>query len=308
MAVDLHKLEHLIAVAEEGGFTRAAKRLHLSQQALSTSIRALEREIGVHLLDRSGNTVTVLPAGQALIADARVLQGVAGAAVHRARRIGRGEAETLRIGHTPAVTGDEITALLASVRNGQLAFATRVDQRYPDELTEQLLAGELDIGLCRAISPPRGLVRSTVTQHRLRVAVAAEHRLAGRAGVAIGELAEETVMVWGNPGSSGYTELLVEHCRRAGFEPSLLRNPVQGTPPVTAVLGTQHVAFVTAAPGPAAQGEVRVLEVDPPAFVPLHALWSQHTTSEARDAFLAVDFDASSCAGAVETSGVLRGE
>ncbi|MHA6803206.1 LysR family transcriptional regulator [Salinifilum ghardaiensis] len=307
MAVDLHKLEHLIAVAEEGGFTRAAKRLHLSQQALSTSIRALEREIGVDLLDRSGNAVTVLPAGQALIADARVLRGVAGAAVQRARRIGRGEGESLRIGHTPAVTGDEITALLASIRSGPATFTTQVNQRYPGELTEQLLAGELDLGLCRALSPPRGLRRSTVAHHRLRVAVAADHRLAGRSAVGIDELAEETIVVWGQPGRSGYTELLAEHCRRAGFEPRLQRNPVQGTPPVTAVLGTRYAAFVTAAPGPAAQGEVRVLEVEPPAFVPLHALWSQHTSSEARDAFLAAEPDLPQRADAAE-AGVRPGE
>ncbi|CAM5672514.1 HTH-type transcriptional regulator ArgP [Streptomyces badius] len=58
MSLDLRKLEHLVAVAEEGGFTRAAERLHLSQQALSTSIRTLERHVGVRLLDRGHQHVT----------------------------------------------------------------------------------------------------------------------------------------------------------------------------------------------------------------------------------------------------------
>src|SRR5699024_7935816 len=173
MTVDLHKLTHLLAVAEEGTFNRAAKRLHLSQQALSTSIQTLEREIGVRLLDRGRNTLTVLPAGQALIADGRALHGAAHSAVQRARRIGRGAAETLRIGHTPAVTGDEVSTLLRQASNVHPDLTGEVNQRYPDELSGQLLAGELDLGLCRAISPPRGLTRSTLTQQRLHLAVAA---------------------------------------------------------------------------------------------------------------------------------------
>ncbi|RBM10159.1 LysR family transcriptional regulator [Prauserella sp. PE36] len=286
MGLDLHKLEHLIAVAEEGTFTRAARRLHLSQQALSSSIRALEREVGVDLLDRSGNTITVLPAGEALIADARVLHGIARSAVRRARRIGRGEAETLRIGHTPAVTGDEVTALIRRVHATQPELATQVNQRYPGELTEQLLAGDLDLGLCRAMTPIRGLTRSTLGSQRLQVAVAAGHRLADHDSVRLGDLADEPIMVWGHPGRSGYTELLLHLCRQGGFEPRLERNPIQGTPPETAVIGTDHVAFVTAPPGLAAGGRVRVLVLEPPSHVPLHALWPRHVGSETREAFL----------------------
>ncbi|WP_216206417.1 LysR family transcriptional regulator [Amycolatopsis aidingensis] len=291
MGLDLHKLEHLIAVAEEGSFTRAARRLHLSQQALSTSIRSLEREVGVVLLDRSGNPVTVLPAGQVLIEDARVLHGVARAALLRARRVGRGETEALRIGHTPAVTGEEVTVLLRQVHVAHPELATQVNQRYPDELTAELLAGELDLGLCRAMTPARGLARTTLTQHPLRIAVPAGHQFAERESVRLPELAGESIMVWGRPGRSGYTDLLIEHCRRAGFEPRVRRNPVQGTPPVTAVLGTGHLAFVTNAPGPVSGGEVRVIDLRPSVFVPLHALWPQHTISPARDAFLATGFD-----------------
>lgn len=150
MGLDLYKLNHLIAVAEEGSFTRAAARLHLSQQALSSSVRTLEREVGVPLLERSATGVTVLPAGQALIADARLLNGIADSAIRRARRIGRSEPERLRVGHTPAVTGDEVTALLRSHQTDP-DLIIDVNQRYPDELVAQLLGGQLDLGLGRAL-------------------------------------------------------------------------------------------------------------------------------------------------------------
>lgn len=286
MGLDLNKLEHLIAVAEEGSFTRAAARLHLSQQALSTSIRVLEREVGVPLLERTATGVSLLPAGDALVEDARVLRGAARSALQRARRIGRGETEMLRLGHTPAVTGEEIIALLRQVASAHPHLATDVNQRYPAELTEALLAGDLDIGLCRAMTPPHGLARTTLGHQPLNIVVAADHPLAARSSVALSELADQHFIVWGQPGHSGYTDLLISHCRTAGFEPHTERTPLQGTPPVTAVIGTDSLAFVTTPPGPAAGGAVRILVLDPPLYAPLHALYSPRTTSPARDAFL----------------------
>ncbi|MGX1025571.1 LysR substrate-binding domain-containing protein [Streptomyces sp. SAI-097] len=286
MGLDLNKLEHLIAVAEEGSITRAAARLHLSQQALSTSIRVLEREVGVPLLARTATGVSLLPAGTALVEDARVLRGAARSALQRARRIGRGDKELLRLGHTPAVTGEEVIALLRQVGAAHPQLATDVNQRYPHELTEALLAGNLDIGLCRAMTPPHGLARTSLGHQRLSVAVSADHPLATRTSVALSELADQHFIVWGHRGRSAYTDLLISHCHAAGFEPRTDRTALQGTPPVTAVIGTDRCAFVTTPPGPAAGGTVRILALDPPLYAPLHALYSPQTTSLARDAFL----------------------
>ncbi|GAB2804323.1 LysR family transcriptional regulator [Streptomyces daliensis] len=286
MRLDLNKLDHLIAVAEEGSVTRAAARLHLSQQALSTSIKVLEREVGVSLLERGSTGVTVLPAGAALIEDARVLDGMTRAALHRARHIGRGETQPLRIGYTPAVTGDELVTLLAPVTDTHPGITPEVHQRYPSELTAALLAGDLDIGLCRGMTPVHGMTRTTLCHQRLHIAVASDHPLAHRTSVTLPELATETFMVWGTPGHSHYTDLLIGHCRQAGFEPDTERTARQGTPPVTAVIGTQHIAFVTTPPGPAAGGKAHILTLEPPIHVPLHALYLPHTTCPSRTTFL----------------------
>lgn len=293
MALDLHKLEHLIAVVEEGTFTRASARLCLTQQALSSSIRALEREVGVDLIDRGGSRLAVTAAGQALIDDARVLRGAAETALRRVRRIGRNETEVLHVGHTPAVTADEVIALVHKVHAVHPDLPIQVNQRYPQELSDQVRRGEIDLGLSRAMSTDHGLDSTVVTRHRLHVAMDAGHHFSQRASLRLAELADEPIMVWGHPGRSGYTDLLVHHCREAGFEPHIRRNPIQGTPPVTAVLGTSELAFVTAAPGAALEGRIRVVELLPPTFVPVRAMWPRHTTSAVRDAFLSVEFSAS---------------
>ena len=285
MGLDLRKVEHFVAVAEERSMTRAAARLHLSQQALSMSMRALERELGVPLLDRSRRGVALLASGEALYADAVPLLAAATAAVGRARRADRGEPELLRIGHTPAVTGIEVTEMLAGAPAH--GASVQVVALLSDELDERLRDRSVDVGLSRATAPAAGLAGQVVARHRLRLAVRAGHRLAHRHAVTLPELAAETLIVGAPPGVCAYTDLLLGLCRRAGFEPRHRVTPVQGTPPVTTVLGTDGAALVTELPGPAVGGAVRVVELEPETTVPVLASWRRDTRSALRDVLVA---------------------
>ena len=63
--MEIRQLEYFVAVAEEGNFTRAAERVHISQSGVSAQIQQLERDLGATLLDRSGRTATLTAAGSA---------------------------------------------------------------------------------------------------------------------------------------------------------------------------------------------------------------------------------------------------
>jgi DNA-binding transcriptional LysR family regulator len=281
--LDLRKVAHFVAVVEEGSMTRAAVRLRLTQQALSMSVRALERELGVALLARGGGGITLLPAGTTLFADAGPLLEAADAAVGRSRQADRPEAEVLRIGHTPDVTGAEVVAMLAGVPPTFAATTTQVTPFLPADLRERLWNRSIDLGLARAMSRTDGLGTQVVTRHRLRVAVRAGHHLALREVLTLPDIARETLLVSAPAGESGDTDLLLDLCRSAGVEPSHRASPVQGMPLVTAVLGTDAVALVTDAPGPAVGGAVRVVELEPAPTVPLLATWRRDARSRARD-------------------------
>jgi LysR family transcriptional regulator, hypochlorite-specific transcription factor HypT len=62
--MDLVWLEDFLAIAEEGGFSRAAERRHVTQPALSRRIRALEQWLGTPLFERRTHTLTLTPAGE----------------------------------------------------------------------------------------------------------------------------------------------------------------------------------------------------------------------------------------------------
>ena len=68
-------------------------------------------------------------------------------------------------------------------------------------------------------------------------------------------------------------------CRRAGFEPTVTVNHIQGTAPTTAVIGTPHFAFVTAEPGTYHHGQTTVIAIEDPPKAPVQAVWLQHTGS-----------------------------
>jgi DNA-binding transcriptional LysR family regulator len=67
------KLEAFVVVAEEGGFSAAGRRLHISQPALSQTINALERQVGVDLFVRTSTGVQTTHAGRALLDEARAI-------------------------------------------------------------------------------------------------------------------------------------------------------------------------------------------------------------------------------------------
>src|SRR5277367_1125756 len=69
--MEIRQLEYLVAVAEEGNFTRAAEKLLVSQPGVSAQIRRLERELGQELLDRSGRAVRPTAVGEAVLLHAR---------------------------------------------------------------------------------------------------------------------------------------------------------------------------------------------------------------------------------------------
>ncbi|MGW1027170.1 LysR family transcriptional regulator [Streptomyces sp. NPDC002577] len=78
--MDLRQMEVVVAVADAGGFTAAARRLHVVQSAVSSTVRALERELGTPLFARTTHRVTLTPAGEAFVPAARAAIQAADAA------------------------------------------------------------------------------------------------------------------------------------------------------------------------------------------------------------------------------------
>lgn len=111
--MELSELRSYIAVVEAGSFSAAARKLHLSQPALSLTVRRMETELGVALLSRSVRGVEPTAAGQFLMTAAARLIGDADEIRSELRRFGAGSAGALTIAAVPALMWSKVPKLLA---------------------------------------------------------------------------------------------------------------------------------------------------------------------------------------------------
>ena len=161
--MELRHLEHFVAVAEEGSFTRGAARVHVVQSALSVSIRGLERELGVRLFDRTTHRVAMTDAGLALLPEARrTLAAADGAleAVAAVRGVRRG---VLRVGIMQSLVAVDLASLLARFAGDHPDVEIRLSPAIGGSaaLAEDVRQGALDVAFL-ALPPEREQGLSTV--------------------------------------------------------------------------------------------------------------------------------------------------
>ena len=111
-AMELRQLRYFVAVAEERNISQAAKRIFLTQPALSRQIKALENEIGQCLLERQAHSIRLTPTGEALLLEARKLLQHADEVLERVRAAGR--EVRLRVGYAPSLAAGILSVAVAN--------------------------------------------------------------------------------------------------------------------------------------------------------------------------------------------------
>lgn len=218
--MDPRRLLTFRAVARQRSFSRAARELALSQPSVSNQIAALEREVGVQLLERRPGGLRLTREGEILLEHADAIaerfelagtQLAAAATGYRAR---------LRIGGFPTALAGLIPAAIDRVRVDHPAMKVVVDEGTGD-LPARVRAGELDMAVAfqdgalpREETP--ALERRDLLDERFMVALAPDHPLAERPEVALADLRDDDWTVAVPDG------LIVRACRAAGFEPNLV--------------------------------------------------------------------------------------
>ena len=209
-----------VAVVEEGGLSAAARRLHLSQPALSQTIQSLERQFGVKLLTRSSTGVTATEAGMNLLAEARAVLARYDAAIAAMGGHAVAEGTLLRIGIPLELPSDLLPAALAA-----LAAAhpdTRVQARHLSTAAQvaAVRAGELDLGLLREHPIGHELDATLVVEEPLGVLLATEaaERLGGPDGVRLDMLAGLDWLGFPRAGSPAWFDELTAILRSHGLD------------------------------------------------------------------------------------------
>ncbi|KAF0806867.1 LysR family transcriptional regulator [Alcanivorax xiamenensis] len=142
--MNLRRLSHVVALADELHFARASARAHLSQSAFSRSIQAVEQELGLRLFDRDTDGVRVTPAGRLVIErarkllfDARSLQWEV--ALYRDSQLG-----DTAFGVGAMVSATMLAPVLSELRRGHPLATFRIEQSHTTQLLTHLQGEEIE--------------------------------------------------------------------------------------------------------------------------------------------------------------------
>jgi DNA-binding transcriptional LysR family regulator len=217
MRADPRLFEPFVVLAEELHFGRAAERLHITQPALSQQVKRLERQLGVALFARTKRQVELSHAGVAILEAARTAVDAAAAVSQTAADLANGAAGELRLGLSPGAhyAGQVGLAAFATVAKVRV----RARQEPSALLAEHVATGDLDVALGFCTDPTRGVRVEPLVDERAVIALRHEHPRAEATALRLRELEAETFARVDERDGPGYNRVVVEMCRRAGFEP-----------------------------------------------------------------------------------------
>lgn len=180
--MDLRRLEHLLALAEERHFGRAADQVHLSQPAFSRSIQAIESELDLRLFDREVGDVRPTPAGEFVIERARRLLFDARCLARDVELFRDGRLGDTAFGVGPILAATLMPDVLAAFRSQFPGVALRVEVSNWQQLLERLQAEDIEFFVADASELPDDPALEVRSMGRQlgSLYVRAIHPLAGR--------------------------------------------------------------------------------------------------------------------------------
>jgi DNA-binding transcriptional LysR family regulator len=176
--MELRQLRAFIEVADSGHFGRAAKRLHITQPALTQRIQSLERELGLQLLERNAREVHLAPAGTILLPHARRMVAAEDRGLDDLKAYSSGVVGRLHIAYP---TGDVAFAgsIIAEYRRRFPAVDVATESGYsgPNLKLVQNHAADAAFVLMTSARPD-GITARTIRREEVIVAMRSDHRLA----------------------------------------------------------------------------------------------------------------------------------
>ena len=227
--MELRHLRYFVAVAEELNFTRAAEKLHLAQPSLTRQIHNLEEELGVRLMNRIKNRVSLTEEGRSFLVDARRLVEQSLESMHAVQRLSRGETSQLNLGYLSKFNFDLLPGTLLEFARKSPETSVNLFDMFPAEQLRALEARKIDLGFV-GVRPPSdyknnvNLVWECTSQVDLAVVLPARHPLAKKKKIKLADLAPLFFVAMSETTHPGSHAWLAGICQlKGGFIPRVLQ-------------------------------------------------------------------------------------
>lgn len=180
MSIDL-TLRHLrvvIAVADAGGYTPAARELHVAQSSLSRTVQEVEQRIGVPLFERTTRRVRPTLEGEEFLATARRLVAEFDTALNHFEGYLAGTRGAVSVAALPSLAGSMLPPVLAAFRRGHPEVAVSVKDGFSGEVLDLVVRGEVDLAVSVAARVPATLAVRHIAVDAFAAVLPAGHPLA----------------------------------------------------------------------------------------------------------------------------------
>jgi len=217
--LEIRHLRLLDAIAEEGGVTAAAKRLHTTQSALSHQLRDAEQRLETRLFLRLGKKMVLTPAGDHLLAASRRALEELGRAEERVSNLNGSSAGLIRLTTECYTCYHWLPPLLKRFHKKFPKVEVSIDSDSTHKAIDTLLAGKLDVAIVSIPPKLKKLVLSPICDDEMVLVMAPEHPFVQARYVRPRNLVTETVIIY--PPREDST-LLQKYLIPAGVEPKAI--------------------------------------------------------------------------------------
>ena len=226
--MDLRHMRHLVAVAEELHFGRAARRLNMAQPPLSQSIKRLEDELGVRLLERSCSGVALTSAGAVFVEEAKRTLMQADLTREVTQRTARWGAHTVTVGFIGPAMFRLLPGVLAMHKTRYPDIQIKLQSLTSAEQIVGIMEGRVDVGFLHpAVDLMEGGDRMIVERCDFVAAIPADWDLARKESLTLAELAEHPLIMVPEKESPARVAALKAAFRSVGAQPNIVQEAMQ---------------------------------------------------------------------------------
>lgn len=221
----IRQLQCFVVLADELNFTRAAKRLNMSQPPLSLQIQALERTLGADLFHRTSRRIALTPVGEAFQRRARSILAQHDRALSEVREVMAGQHGSLNIGITGSILRAGLADLLASFCARYPGITVQLHEQAPALQVSDLISGRMDVIFNRSPPAHPDLTCDLAWQEDLVVMLPADHALCDRQAVALDDLLDQPHVIL-RPDSSDFAAHIMSLITRGKTRPRIAQQVI----------------------------------------------------------------------------------
>ena len=205
MNISLRLLRYVTAAADCGNVTEAARRLQVSQPSVSAAIAELEQMLGITIFMRHhAKGVTLTPAGQRLIAEARLLLKHAEEFSKTAEALGDNDRGEITVGCFPTLAARFMPSLMVEFAERHPLITLRLEEGDQEQLLRDLAQGKVEMAFSYSFGTPSAFETRVLCALPPVVCLPANHRLAKAADISLTELEKEPLIYFDSPYTCEY--------------------------------------------------------------------------------------------------------